>query len=261
MNDKFNWSNPKIESQLELQVKMQFENHNNFIVTNGLSDCRTVLEIGVGDGTFLRKLAQSHPEITFRGVDNDPGMRDKAIKGMPKNMEIMVGNVEEPTKIPYIDSVDAVLMRYLLLHLSNKSEILDKIHSALKPNTRLWIIDLDLENFISNPACSKFDWIKTQVQDFCESHGKESNYSSALIRMLKDSGFHSINKKIEPLNNKSTDIRMLSEFIQNEVIIYREALGKTIDEVDLQIIQKFVSELDIPNKYVNYGVALVSAVA
>ena len=247
--------------QLKLQVQMQFADHFAFLVSNGLASCNNILEIGVGDGSFLTELALANQEIPFFGIDNNKSMVEKASTKAPPNMYCIYKDVLDLSSFLNIDSVDAVLMRYVLLHMQDKQAVLHEMHNVVKPGTRLWIIDVDLEQFYCQPESPEFDWIVRQVEAFCKSHGDGSNYGSILIKMLQNAGFKSIRKEVESLNNKHIAVDQFAKFILNEIIIYREALSDPMDEADYKRARLFLEELKDSARLVNYGVSLISAIA
>ncbi|MFD2112024.1 class I SAM-dependent methyltransferase [Thiorhodococcus fuscus] len=252
--------NGEIEEQLKLQVEMQFKNHHSFLINHGLQDCKTVLEIGVGDGTFLRELATAHHDISFTGIDNNPSMVDNASSKCTINMKCAIGDARRPKSIENITAFDAIIMRYILLHADDKSDIINTLSQAMKPGAKLWIIDLDLESFTSVPPSLEFDWIVDQVRAYCESHGPRSNIGSACVQMLASAGFTSINKVIEPLNNRETKLDTLSKFIISEVKFYRSALSKNTNLEDITRINDFLAKLNRDDIFIRYGVSMISAV-
>lgn len=178
-----------VDDQLNLQVKMQFKHHHQFMLNNGLDKCSNVIDLGTGNGTFLHELAKAHPNIYFTGVDNQEHMVNKASGARIDNIKCLVADVNNPQTIPSMGNADGVLMRYILLHLSDTSNVLSKLHKALKKNTRLWIIDLDLEHYVCNPPHEAFELIKGLVKRFCGEHGRNGNIGSKLINILKNIGF------------------------------------------------------------------------
>jgi ubiquinone/menaquinone biosynthesis C-methylase UbiE len=249
-----------VEDQLNLQVKMQFKHHHQFMLNNGLDKCSNVMDIGTGNGAFLTELAKIHPDVSFIGIDNQQQMVDRASNVPMKNARYLVGDVNNPDTIPEISDVDAVLMRYVLLHLNDTADVIHKLAKALKKSARLWIIDLDLESYTCRPQHEAFDLIKGLVKKFCDVHGRDSNIGSRLVELLKTAGFKSVKQEIEPLNTDTIDIPLLQRFIMQEVIAYQAALQNILTEEEFNKIKRFVDELPTSGVFLNYGVTLVSAV-
>ncbi|MBW2596833.1 MAG: methyltransferase domain-containing protein [Deltaproteobacteria bacterium] len=67
-----------IEDQLKLQVDLSLIRHHNFMIEHGLSDRKKVVDIGTGNGLFLEKIAEKHPQILFNGIDNKSHMIKRA---------------------------------------------------------------------------------------------------------------------------------------------------------------------------------------
>jgi len=249
-----------VDDQLNLQVKMQFKHHHQFMLNSGLNKCSSVIDLGTGNGTFLHELAKAHPKISFIGVDNQAHMISKTKCVQTDNVKCLIGDVNNPQAIQGIGNVDGVLMRYILLHMNDTSKALSNLHKVLKKNTRLWIIDLDLEHYVCNPPHEAFELIKRLVKRFCDEHGRDSNVGSKLITILKKAGFRSIEQKIEPLNTETVDIAMLQKFIIQEVIVYRAALENAVTDEEFEKIKTFIDELPNSGTSLNYGVTLVSSI-
>ncbi len=248
-----------VEDQLNLQVKMQFKCHHQFMTNSGLGKCRRVMDIGTGNGAFLTALALKHPDISFIGVDDKKHMVDNASKAGVKNVKCLIGDVHDPKTISDIGKVDGVLMRYVLLHLNDTPNVICKLFKALKKNARLWIIDLDLEHYVCNPPNEAFELIKGLVRKFCDAHGKDSNIGSRLTGMLKSAGFKSIKRELEPLNTKTVEISLLQKFIWQEVLVYQAALQNILTDEEFDKIKTFIDELPTSGTFLNYGVTLVAA--
>ena len=257
----FDWQDNDglLAAQLQLQVRIQFSAHHEFLLAHNLTACRTVLEIGVGDGTFLRQLALTHPRIAFLGVDNSADMIRRAPKGAPANMRCAYGDARDFLRIPQIGDVDGAIMRYVLLHLVDKASILGNLHNALRPGARIWLIDLDLEQFASDPPSVEFDWVREQVRVFCAGHGLTSNYGSEFVAMLENAGFHDVRKEIERFDNTRIDPGEFAQFIRNEVTLYRRALSSPMSAAEAEALEKFLRSLADQRVRVNYGVSLITA--
>lgn len=249
-----------VEDQLNLQVVMQFKQHHRFMLDNGLSDCNKVMDLGTGNGSFLAELAGEHPEILFVGVDDKQHMIDNATSKKKDNINWLVGDVNDPKVIAEIGDMDGILMRYLLLHLSDTPSVLAKLHRVLKDKAKLWIIDLDLEHYTCDPPHKAFDMIKQLVRRFCDEHGKDSNIGSKLVGILQKAGFKSVKREIEALNTDEIDISLLQKFIIQEVIAYRSILQNSLTDNEFDEIKSFIDDLPKSGTFLNYGVTLVSAV-
>lgn len=248
-----------VEDQLNLQVKMQFKHHHQFMMSHGLADCQSMMDIGTGNGAFMAALAKEHPAISFIGIDDKDHMVNRATKCDLPNIKCLIGDVNRPKSIPEINTVDGVLMRYVLLHLNDASSVINKLYDAMKPGARLWIVDLDLEHYECRPKNEAFELIKDLVRQFCNVHGKDCNIGSKLVGMLKDAGFKSIGQEFEPLNTDQVDMTMLQKFIRQEVTAYQAALQNILSDTEFDKIMAFIDNLPKSNTFLNYGVTLVSA--
>ena len=249
-----------IEDQLDLQVKMQFDQHHAFMLKNGLDGCSNVIDLGTGNGTFLAAIAQKHPNISFTGIDTHEDMLRRARRKKMDNVRWCDGDVNDFETVPGIKNADGALMRYILLHLKDTSTVIANLYNALPDGARLWIIDLDMEHFHCDPPHEAFELIKRLLRQFFDAHGKDSNIGSKLRTILEGAGFHTINMETEELNTESVDIKILQKFMIQEVIVYRYILQNALTDEEFAMIKKFIEDLSLGDTFVNYGVTMASAI-
>ncbi|OFZ13973.1 MAG: hypothetical protein A2Z20_10075 [Bdellovibrionales bacterium RBG_16_40_8] len=127
---------PVIEDQLNLQVTIAYDRHHQFMRETRFDDCKQVLDIGTGNGLFLRRLAGDHPDKSFVGVDKRQHFLDRCNLTPMKNISFCLADVQDAQAIKLSD-FDGVLMRYFLLHVSNARDILKNLKSKLKKGAHI----------------------------------------------------------------------------------------------------------------------------
>lgn len=122
-----------------------------------LSNCRQVLDVGGGPGTYSVLLAQQYPELTATVMDL-PGVAEVAAElvqqqGMGERVRILPGSYHET---PFPDRNDAVLFLGVL-HQESPSAIaalLSKAYQSLKPGGRVYVMDMMTDQTHTRPTFS-----------------------------------------------------------------------------------------------------------
>jgi SAM-dependent methyltransferase len=128
----------------------RFETHLDELVASlGPLDGRTVVEVGCGNGSFLRRVLDRHP--TARGVGFDPAYRGEpvALDGRLRFRTAFYG----PETAPCAPAADVVLSRHVIEHLEDPVELLRLVRAALQDN-------VDARVFLETPC---IEWIFDHV--------------------------------------------------------------------------------------------------
>ncbi len=100
---------------------------------------QTVLDLGTGNGYYLRKIAACFPDKQYFGIDNSPGLLQTAMK------ETTNKNISYSCCNPFdVDGLyDFVIMRLFLQHQADVDAILDKVATITKRGGSVLVIDAD----------------------------------------------------------------------------------------------------------------------
>ncbi len=249
-----------VDNQLKLQVDISFASHHKFMIEENLSNCHAVMDIGTGNGYFLSKLAALYPRIQFFGIDKNRQRIELAKNRFKhKNIKWIVGDVNELSTFPFVNQVDGILMRYFLLHLKSVKAVLLKLFNAIKPSAHLWIIDLDLNSFICRPSHSGFVLLKNLVKEYCNK-SSESLAATQITPILEGIGFSILRKEIDPFTNKRIRSDLFRQFIEQEAMLYHYHIRKNFDSNELQQIRNFIHSSALNDYFVQYGIAMISAI-
>jgi len=91
-----------------------------------LPDGASAIEVGCGNGAFLRSLERSRPDLTLTGVDIvDPGIFENS------NVTFLTGQLED--KDITENSIDLIFFDDLIEHVENPVTFLNVCHKLLKP--------------------------------------------------------------------------------------------------------------------------------
>jgi ubiquinone/menaquinone biosynthesis C-methylase UbiE len=147
----------------------------------------TVLEVGCGTGSLsLAAKRQAGPTGKVFGIDPLPGMIEVSkMKADKANEEInfQLGSIDN---IPFPqDQFDVVLCSFMIFHISaaTRKKGIAEIHRVLKPNGRLFVLDLALPTQPIQRAIAK-----TLLGFMVEQELEE------LIPLMKESGYSGIEK-------------------------------------------------------------------
>ena len=249
-----------VESQLNLQVKISYPDHHDFMVRHQLNECESVLDVGTGNGLFASRLAQDHPNIQFVGIDKRNYCVENCKKLIGKNFDAAQVDMFSRTSDFDFSQFDGFLMRYFLLHVDHSKKILDALKVKSKRPARFWIIDLDFSRFTCEPQNDIFDQLTRLVKEFCAKTSIDSMAGQRVLPMLQELGYQNI--VVENTAFSSQDIPMddLALYLKQEVQCYSAMSGRSVDDPETAEIVRFIDDDVRSGKFkISYGMILLSA--
>lgn len=249
-----------VESHLNLQVKISYPDHHDFLIRHGLSECTHVLDVGTGNGTFMARLAHDHSNIHFTGIDKRKHYIESSKKFHSQNLETLQLDMFSRSSTFDFSKFDGFLMRYFLLHVDNAQKILDLFKAKSKRPSKFWVIDLDWSQITCEPQHPTFDKLVKLVKDFCSKISVESLGGQNVVPLLERSGFQNIIAEHVPFSKKTIPLDELALYIKQEIQCYSMMSGRAVIDPDTNEIIQFIDEDVRSGKYqVSYGMILVSA--
>ncbi len=249
-----------IDGHLDLQVKISYPDHHDFLLRHGLRSCALVLDVGCGNGTFVRRLAQDHPGIQFFGIDKRKPCVDASMKLSLRNFD--VGLVDVFSRGPGFDfsTFDGILMRYFLLHVDHSKKVLELFKGRAKKPSKVWIIDLDWSKFECTPAHPSFDLITDLVKEFCFKKSVDSLGGQNVLPLLENLEYQNIVTEYLPFSSQSVALDDLATYLKQEVLCYWRLLGKSEETPEVQEMIRFTDQDLRTGVYqVSYGMILIAA--
>jgi SAM-dependent methyltransferase len=249
-----------VENHLNLQVKISYSDHHDFLARHGLNDCAHVLDVGCGNGTFAYRLAKDHPLIQFVGIDKRRHCVESCQKVLRENFTVQHVDMFSREDSFDFSLFDGILMRYFLLHVDHSQKILELFKLKSKRPSRFWIIDLDWSQFACAPQSEWFLKLTKLVKDFCAKISKDSMGGQKVVSLLEKLDYKNIQVEHLPFTNKNISIEDFSLYLKQEVICYARMMGKPLHDPETSEIIRFIDEVVKTGKYeISYGMILVSA--
>ena len=246
-----------IEDQLNLQVTISYDRHHEFMIKNGLTGCKKVLDLGTGNGLFLRKLAIDHPNIEFVGVDKRPHFIERCNSTLMQNVSSFQLDIQEDNSNFDFGQYDGIVMRYFLLHVPNAKEILKKLLSKLKKKAHLWVIDVDLSDFQCVPQNSSFELLGDLFHEFCSKNSIDTFAGQNLGPIFNELGFKNIIRLADPFSTKNTPIEQMVRFLKQETICYSQMNGRIQpDKPTVEVLNFIDSKVKTREVDISYGMIL-----
>lgn len=159
--------------------------------------CRTVLDIGCGEGSFLVRLAKETKNIRYVGVDHSETLikeaRIKVRRRSLKNVEFKIAFFsQEFERAKY----DAAITRYVLQHASNPQSFLDAVYRRLRRKgafIAMESLDAYMDCHERDPVWERF---KASLASVHEKVGSNAEMGKSLGKLLKNAGFEKIHVRV-----------------------------------------------------------------
>lgn len=249
-----------VDSHLNLQVRISYGDHHDFLLCHGLKTCARVLDVGTGNGTFVARLALDHPDIQFVGIDKRTPCIESCKSLLRENFEVMQVDMFSRESTFDFSRFDGFIMRYFLLHVDNSQKILELFKTKSKRPAKFWVIDLDWSQFKCEPWNENFDRLTKLVQDFCSKISIDSMGGQKIVPMLEKLEFQNIVFEHVPFSTKTIAVEDLALYLKQEVQCYSRMSGRDVNDPEtLEIIRFIDKDFRSGNYDISYGMILVSA--
>jgi SAM-dependent methyltransferase len=249
-----------VENHLNLQVKISYPEHHDFLTRHGLNECSQILDVGTGNGTFVARLAEDHAEIQFFGIDKRKPCIDSCKHLISKNFDVAQVDMFAREGTFDFSRFDGFLMRYFLLHVDNSQKILELLKVKSKRPSRFWIIDLDWSQFNCEPQNAHFDKMTKLVKDFCSKISVDSMGGVKVLPLLEKLDYQNIVVENIPFSTRTIPIEDLALYLKQEMLCYSRMSGRSSNDPETTEIIRFIDEeLRTGKVKISYGMILVSA--
>ena len=216
-------------------------------------EARTVLDIGTGNGYYLKRIAAQFPSKSYTGIDTSAELVSVA------NRETCNNDVsfEESHLYDHTGTYDFVLMRLLLQHLEDIPTALDRVSRLTRPGGSALIIDANDRMRFFYPTLPQFTAFFAAYAEHEGRAGRDRSVANRIEKaLLKSSNW--IHSSTLSLLIPSTINRNLELFTQTYTLfvdLVREVGELTYDFESVKEAWRRWSVL--PDAYTQVGLNLI----
>ncbi|KAJ7750771.1 S-adenosyl-L-methionine-dependent methyltransferase [Mycena olivaceomarginata] len=172
---------------------------------------KRILELGCGSGAWALDAAMAFPDAEVIAVDSSPTLKGMAL---PKNMHFQILDVTQD--LPFNQSsFDVVHTRFLLMHVPNAQDVLERAARLVKPGGWLVVEDLNLQRIIDTggPVVSR---AMAMWAGIVEARGADAHFGRKMESIIRNTELFSeihAQKILIPLcNHNSAMARLAASF-------------------------------------------------
>lgn len=147
------WYVGKWMNALNKEMYQMIYEHLNF------KDAHQILEIGIGNGLFLRNISSKHPNIQFSGIDISKTMIRHAKRMNKRFIQInrVIIKYGNANSIPFPnDSFDSIYSANTIYFWTDPEQILKEVSRVLKPNGQFLLAFNTQEDMTQNNYNANF---------------------------------------------------------------------------------------------------------
>ena len=146
-------------------------------------EARTVLDIGTGNGYYLKRIAARFPNKSYTGIDTSAELIDIA------NRETCNNDVsfDKSHLFDHTGTYDFVVMRLLLQHLEDIPTALDHVSRLTRPGGTALIIDADDPVRFFYPTLPQFTEFFAAYAENEERAGRDRSVGNRIEKALSES--------------------------------------------------------------------------
>src|SRR5215831_189438 len=201
------------------------------------------MDAGCGGGDLTFDLARIvGPEGRVVGVDFDEVKlelaRNEAHVQQLSNVEFRKADLTKPGLQGEFDLIHA---RFLLMHLRNPEEILDRMFAALVPGGVVVIEDIDFQGYFCYPECPALRRYVELYQRSVRLQGADPCIGPRLPSLLASAGFQNVQMNVVQPAGITGDVKLISpltmEAIAEAVIRERLASEAEVEEIVAELYE------------------------
>ncbi|KAJ6587639.1 S-adenosyl-L-methionine-dependent methyltransferase [Mycena vulgaris] len=221
-----------------------------------------ILELGCGSGAWAIDAATDFPDTEVVAVDLSPTLEGIPL---PKNINFQIVDATQP--FPFEQkSFDVVHSRFVLMHLPNVKDVMERAAKLVKPGG--WVVFEDMNNRrVIETATPVVSRVMNLWAGIAEARGADAHIGKKMEAIVRDTGLFSeihAKKIVMPLCNRSSAspamTRLAGAF---RVTMHRVAVDWSqrfsAEGISKEVAEQFDIELDADSPEVQHEMYFVWA--
>ncbi len=213
----------------------------NLLNRVGIQPGMKCLEVGCGSGDLTFDLAGIvGPSGRVVATDIDDVKirlaRSEAEEQHLTNVEFRVADIVEDG----IEAFDFAHARFVLTHLPNPENALERIRQAVRPGGILVVEDIDFRGHFCHPECPAFSCYVQLYTQTAQRRGADPNIGPRLPQLLVEAGFEAVQMNIVQPAAMSGEVKIMpsltlaniADAVAGEGLASRAELDQLIHELD-----------------------------
>ncbi len=194
MNDYIHGYSPEEQQRLVHQAQFLEPQIYPWI---DLTKVTHLLEIGCGVGAQTEILLRRYPQLKITGVDLEPKQIEVAMRRLARpisdgRLVLKVADASDLSQFPQ-NSFDGAFLCWFLEHVPNPSAVLAEAKRLLKPQSLMWITEVNNSSLFIHPYSASFLKYWFEFNDYQWTHAGHPFVGLQLGNYLSEAGFRMSN--------------------------------------------------------------------
>jgi SAM-dependent methyltransferase len=174
--------------RLELQAQIGFDFEKPQLIAHGLPSQGTMLDLGAGQGSFLKLIAKEFPGLRCVAVDRNPALLELARANVTSVAQCDLADAQALSKLLEAERPDAVLLRFVLQHMS-AAERASLLGTLAASPVRVIVADADADSSAFDPPSPLLSEAMNAVRELQERLGGDRRIGAKAEGLLRSAGF------------------------------------------------------------------------
>ena len=207
-----------------------------------------VLEAGCGIGAQTRIIAAKNPETSFLSIDISKESLNEARETTKKlgitNVKFEQANIFD---LPFEEETfDSIILCFVLEHLPNPEQALEKLKRVLKKGGNIILIEGDHGSAFFYPDSQYAQMAIDSLIKLQKQNGGNANIGRALFPLLQSIGFVNINVTPRTIYVDANKPKLIEGFTKNTFTAMVEGIGNDVVNkgiIDAKTFNKGIEDL------------------
>ncbi len=217
-----------VDKVYEAQTKAFSEFEFGYLTENlRKNNCKSILDVGTGEGNFIYQLSNYIPEIQIAAIDVDEVLISKAIHKYPSSkikFENESFNFEFASKRKY----DGILARFSVEHMSNIDEFSKACNQALVDRGVILITEWFIDHF--NTENELWRTFRNKELKLYKRYHSHPRLATRLPGLLKRNGFKDITQDYRHISNNTINNVDFYNLVIEYLVLYNKIDTKIFDK-------------------------------